>query len=476
MLQKLQIVMLISVLMSLSITASPVPDLQTWHSDEGQDTHRFIIEAKGEFRLGFVRSMNYGLSEWYDLKFDPEAKNNLTRRDLGEKANGFQGALFNQVINPYDVIAHIGLAGTRFKDEPRSFTVIENTPRRVIVEASYFPMLSAIVTKDFKLTTRYVIYPTGRIYIHNTMTFLKDYTLTTWRHATVSLGDPQHYAYGTKEEGLVEIIAVNTLRNSKATWKPGSLKNMLLLQPKWNTWLILDNTETELTLAKKIGGKDSLKSGSYQIGSHETIYGWLRGNNNTNPASWSKDESKYCFTYWDKTTPSPFSDYARASVLLVPSPDNPIKGTSLLHSWLGFKRHYFGGDFKIRRKKGEKIHQNYLIQIGEENSGLLPDIRSKEVGAVYAESYLNPQAGLSFDRLDGAYLVDLNTDIEIPVLGHHPKPVLICRNSKNPPAIYKQGQLLISGTDYLLIQIDQSYLIQCLEDWNTGDIYKIQAK
>ena len=104
---------------SLSALAGDIPDLRTWHIDKGQDSHRFMIEAKGEFRLGFVRSMNYGLSEWYDLHFDPEAKSNLTRRDLGKSANGYQGALFNQVINPHDVIAHISLAGTRFKNVPR---------------------------------------------------------------------------------------------------------------------------------------------------------------------------------------------------------------------------------------------------------------------------------------------------------------------------------------------------------------------
>jgi hypothetical protein len=185
--KKIKSAILACLYLSLSSIASDIPDLRTWHIDEGEANHKFMIEAKGEFRLGFVRSMNYGLSEWYDLRFDPEAKSNLTRRDLGEAANGFQGALFNQVINPHDVIAHIGLAGTRFKDEPRNFKIIENNARRVIVEATYFTMLSSTVTKDFKLKTRYVIYPTGRIYIHNTMIFINDYTLTTWRHATISL-------------------------------------------------------------------------------------------------------------------------------------------------------------------------------------------------------------------------------------------------------------------------------------------------
>lgn len=450
-----------------------VPDLRTWHIDEGKDSHRFMIEAKGEFRLGFVRSMNYGLSEWYDLKFDPNAKSNLTRRDLGTSKNGYQGALFNQVINPHDVIAHISLAGTRFKDEPRSLKIIENNTHRVIVEASYFTMLSATVSKEFKLTTRYAIYPTGRIYISNTMTFLKDYTLTTWRHATVSLGDPQHYAYGYKEKGVAELVDENTIRNPKANWVPGSLKNLLLQQPKWKTWIILDNTETEITVAK---GRSPLKSGSYQIGSHETIYGWLRGNNNTNPATWSKNESLYCFTYWDKTTPPPFTDYTRASILLAPSPNNEIKGTSGLHSWLGFKRHYFGGDFKISRKKGEQINQEYIIQIGEENSTLLPDIRSKESAAIYAHSYLTPQENLVFDRTNGVYQLDLKEKVSLSVTNEHPTPVLLCSSSQSEPKVEKNGAVLKAGINYKILKIADTWLLQWCQNWKAGDTYTLSAQ
>jgi hypothetical protein len=407
--------------------AAELPELRTWHVAADTGAHRFFIEAPGEFRIGFVRAMNYGLSEWYDLHHDPDAKSNLTRRDLGKAANGFQGALFNQVINPHDVIAHIGLAGTRFKDVEKTLEIIEDGPLRVIVEASYYTMLSSTVSKEFKLRTRYAIYPTGRIYIRNTLTFEADYTLTTWRHATISLGDPQHYAYGTKEKGTAELVDAATIRNPTAQWPPGALKNMVLQQPKWNTWLITDNTETQLTVGRQLSGRDALAPGAYEIGSSETVYGWLRGNSVTNPHAWSNKSAAFAFVYWDKTTPAPYADYSRASLLLAPAPENRFGGSPALHSWLGFKRYYYGGDMKIPGKKGEAIVQHYFIQLGAEESALLPDIRTADVGRPFATSYLTPIPGLTFDRSDGCYRLDLRQPTTITVAGRHPSPVVVCR-------------------------------------------------
>jgi len=452
-------------------TAASVPDLKTWHVDEGKGSHRFFIEAEGEFRLGFVRSMNYGLSEWYDLKHDPKAESNLTRRDLGKSANGFQGALFNQVMNPHDVIAHIGLAGTRFKYVPKSLKIIENNARRVIVEAEYYTMLSAVVSKEFKLITRYAIYPTGRIYIKNSLVFKKDYTLTTWRHATVSLGDPQHYAYGTLESGEAELIDGKTLRNPKASWKPGSLKNMLLQQPKWNSWLIADNTETELTIGKRVSGTAALTTNTYDIGSSEIHYGWLRGNDLVNPHAWHKEQAAFNFTYWDKTTPAPLTDYARASILLAPHPENSVKGSSSLHSWMGFKRHYFGGDFKISGKKGEVLNQLYFIQLGTENSSLLPNIRSKEQGQDFAGSYLKPivgGVGVKYDYVNGCYRIDTKDAVTLSATASQPFPSFQVEGRK-PSEIKINDSLLVVGKDYLTTQVGSDSLVQLLRSLAKGD-------
>ncbi|MCH2176110.1 MAG: hypothetical protein MK193_10335 [Lentisphaeria bacterium] len=456
-----------------SVYSVEVPDLKSWHVDEGGYEHRFYIESPGEFRLGFVRAMNYGPSEWYDLKFDPEAKSNLLRRDLGDGANGFQGSLFNQVINPHDVIGHIGLAGSVFKDEPKTLKVVEANAVRVIVDTEYRAMLSRTCSQEFKLLTRYAIYATGRIYVKNTLLFEEDYTLTTWRHATVSLGDPQHYAYGTKENGEGVALDEQTFKVEGANWVPGSLKFMQFEQPKWKTWLISDNTKDTITIGQRKSGQGALMSGPYNIGSSETHFGWLRGNDQTNPHSWSRNESKFCFTYWDKSTPAPFTDYARSSVLLVPALSNPYKGSSNLHSWVGFKRHYFGGDFKVIGKKGESVTQYYLIQLGEEGSELLPDIRSSAVASKYAESYLKPQTEWEFNWEDGSYTFAAGDHKKLTVAVLHQTPVIAFKGPAEF-SIFINDKEIKKGSGYKLSEQAGTSLIQFQKNWLPGDIVEIK--
>lgn len=450
-----------------------VPTLKTWHENEGKPEHKYYIEAKGEFKLTFVRSMNYGLSEWYDLKNDTEGKRNLTKRTLGKHGNGFQGALFNQVMNPYDVIAHIGLAGTTFKDEPKFLKIIEESEYRVIVETKCYPMLSSKVAKEYALITRYAIYPTGRIYITNTMLFEQDYTVTEWRHATVSLGDPLYYAYGTKEKGEIELIGKNRLRKKGANWTPGSLKNYELGQPKWNTWLIKDNTEDELIIDKQLAGRDPLKTGPYILGSHQTHYGWLRGNDNTNPHSWSSKMSRYAFVYWDKNTPAPYTDYTKASLLIAPHPENSIKNTASMHGWVGFKRYYFGTNDHITRKKGESITLNYLIQLGTENSKLLPNIINKENGGPYAENYLTKVEGLELDKVTGVYrIADLEKEIELGQTLFYP---FFEFDKVESLSLQLNGENL-SRKDYKVHQKEKGSCIQLHKNLQKGDRLKILTK
>jgi hypothetical protein len=460
-------------LLALTFLTCPLyalPKLKTWHEKKGSYDHKFFIEAEGEFKLAFVRGMNYGLSEWYDYNYKPE--HNVTERTLGGHPNGNQSALFNQVMNPHDVIAHIGLAGSVFKDEPKSLKIIENNPLRVIVEATYFTMLSSRITKNFSLTTRYTIYPTGRIYIKNRMDFLTDYTLTLWRHATVSLGDPQHYAYGSMESGEAEFLGNNKMLVKNANWTPGQLKGMQFEQPKWTTWIIEDNTENEITLGKKIAGQSEAHTGTYKIGSSESLYGWLRGNDNTNPTGYSSKDSKYCYTYWDKNTPSPYSDYTRASILLVPAPQNEIKDSSYGHSWVGFKRHYFGGAYPIARKKGESITMHYMIHLGAENSKNLPDFRNSTISAPFANLYLQPESKVDYNWENGSYTMD-STTTSFQAQFNHPSPVAEFFGEKKP-SVTIDDQALEQGVDYQLHQVDDRWIVQFYQDWKKGQNISIE--
>ena len=71
--------------------------------------------------------------------------------------------------------------------------------------------------------------------------------------------------------------------------------------------------------------------------------GWIRSSTTQNPYSSVSAPESYIFAYWRaSTTPAPYTNFTKASVLLVPRPGNPNQGQQGRHNWGGWKRWYYG--------------------------------------------------------------------------------------------------------------------------------------
>ena len=118
--------------------------------------------------------------------------------------------------------------------------------------------------------------------------------------------------------------------------------------------------------------------------------GWLRASAMQNPYKWSGRIEKYIFAYWTKSTPAPNSNWTKASIMLVPAPGNPHMTGQSGHNWTFFKRWYYNVN-SISMNAGETIVQDYLMQLGAENSSILPNIIDSSVADPIANAYIADQ-------------------------------------------------------------------------------------
>jgi len=51
--------------------------------------------------------------------------------------------------------------------------------------------------------------------------------------------------------------------------------------------------------------------------------GWMRATATQNPYNYVSSQEDYVFAYWGPNTPNPYTNYTKASIMLVPSPNNP---------------------------------------------------------------------------------------------------------------------------------------------------------
>ena len=104
---------------------------------------------------------------------------------------GQSSRIFNQCLNPDDLIAHVTSGGSLHKDVPRSFRILSRQLDEIEVESIYSPMLGK-ANADLVFTTRYKISGSGQIDVHNTMRAKSPQTITMWRNAIITLGDPTY--------------------------------------------------------------------------------------------------------------------------------------------------------------------------------------------------------------------------------------------------------------------------------------------
>jgi len=445
----------------ISLQARAGVGLTLSEDGEGLD-HIVTVESRDLFKLGFENGLNYGLTQWFDLVADPQAERDLSQNHTGYLPEHAQGALFNQCLNPHDLIGHVVSARRQFKKTPRSIKVLERGPVRVVVENSYHPMLAKQDT-DLLFNTRYVIYPTGKIFIVNTLTALEMQEITMWRNSVLGLGDPSFDI--RSDAGVATLSGERELSVPGKHWKPDVWRGRQVTLPGWTAFEIVGNSATTLTIGRQLSGSKPLSGGNYVIGSQATVFGWLRGDSVTFPKTWHKEPAEFLFCNWDKATPPPLTDWTQASIMLVPFPGNPRQGGGGgLHGWKGYKRLYYEfGTFSLQ--KNESVTQYYMMQLGTEHSGILPHIGSRDAARVYADDYRIPLnvANATFDKRNGYYAL-AGTEAVFDI-GERTTvfPVFALAGSAVPEVLLN-GQHLRPGIDYIgQINDDGTVVVQLLK-------------
>ena len=165
--------------------------------DSGSGLKRKVtVESGGLFRLVFEAADNWGISQWYDLVNDWTAKTNLTGPGYGVNLDisTAEPGLFQEVFygtTPDDPKLYTRAASYYFPNSPRTFTVLENSPSRVVVQATSSPIVNAVgVLSNVTGDVTYYIYPNGKIYVHSVLRVAKAQTAKEWRCAMLGLSDP----------------------------------------------------------------------------------------------------------------------------------------------------------------------------------------------------------------------------------------------------------------------------------------------
>lgn len=388
-------------------------------TDTGTGIDRVVtIESSGQFRLVFEAADNWGISGWYDLVNDPLAQTNLAFSSISGGAA--EPGLFQQVFYgppPVDDNKLYMMAAKVYQPNgPRSFDVIENTSSRIVVEAMSYPIIGTKILDQLKITIRYYIYPDGKIYLKSITDVQDDLVLNGWRSSVIGLNDPAHRAYSlgpvahwdTLEANSFSDIAPRFVTDTSKNWTDNQWVGYKLGNAS-GTWVIDGNTSNTIQVGARNTGVDSVVGGAYYIDSLDYMYGWIRGTETQTPYRWTSAVSKYLFEFWDPATPAPYTNWTKASIMLVPKTGNPYFGKQNIHSWSGFKRFYYEVS-NLNHIAGQSFTQEYLMQLGSQNSSVLPNITSAVVADSIANAYLadpTPPGG----TIDKKYLISDFTNL-----------------------------------------------------------------
>jgi hypothetical protein len=284
----------------------------------------YTIECTDQFRLVWDAGDNWGLCEWYDLVNDPTAANNLAGPGLPSG------------VTPDATIAEPGLFQQVFyqtdPDDCKTFTRSAK---------NYFPS----TPRSFEV-------------IENTPT----------RMQVASTCHPMVTAQGVLTDITVRVEYVITPDGQiKVTARTTATSGTTI--GEWrNAVLGLQNPGGTGTTPPDVTG------------------GWVRATSVQNPYSDTGTSPSYLFSYWDQTTGSNIS-YSKASVLLVPKSTNPTEGLPFNHSWNDWMRWGYRYPSGITISAGQTVTQRYLIQLGTEDSSILPDIKTSTVADPIAAAY-----------------------------------------------------------------------------------------
>jgi hypothetical protein len=290
------------------------------------------VESSNQFRLVFEAADNWGLSQWYDLVNDPNATVNLAGPNYS----------VNGPSNP--CAAEPGLQNMVFygdndaKLDMREAGCAFSGSARSMNVLSSSPSLVVIQTSGHPMN--------GLPNIDTNITGTNTYYI---------LPNGQIYVHNT-----VSVASAKDLSN-------GGTAD-----------LFISTMELE----------DPTQQGTIPPDSQ----GWIRASATQNPYSYVGSQENYVFAYWGPNTPSPYTNYTKASIMLVPSPNNPTTLSQIVHSWssgpgYGVVRWGYRMSPGPNMLAGQTIAYDFLLQLGTQGSSVLPNINSSAVADPIATSY-----------------------------------------------------------------------------------------
>ncbi len=161
--------------------------------------------------------MNWGATQWYDLAYDPQARNNLTRSIVWPAPEFAEGGIFNQVMSgtePDDVRLFSRPAERFFPQSPRRFEIVWATPARVVVEGTCHPIGNAVgVLDNVTVMIRYDIRPDGMMLIRSRLSVERAQSMRHWLCGIFGVCD------FTSSEAIIPPDSAGWIRSS-ATQRP----------------------------------------------------------------------------------------------------------------------------------------------------------------------------------------------------------------------------------------------------------------
>ena len=319
-------------LLTLSFAGYPVCRTEEWPpaagrmhlTDAGSGLRRTVtVESAGLFRLVFEAADNWGIAQWYDLVNDPSAHTNLAGPGYG--------------VDRDPSTAEPGLFQEVFygttPDDPKLYTR---------AAGAYFPnsprTFNILENNSSRVVVQAISSP-----VTNAAGVLSNVT-----------GDVTYYIYPNGKIYVHSILRVA---------KPQKVQ-------EWR--------------CATLGLNDPTSKEPYTA---PDAMGWIRASATQNPYEYVSTKESYLFAYWRAgTTPAPFTNFTRASILLIPNPHNLKQARQGRHNWSGWKRWYYG-NISLDLSAGESVTQDYFIQLGTQGSPILPNINSNTVAGPIAQAY-----------------------------------------------------------------------------------------
>jgi hypothetical protein len=293
-------------------------------TDSGSGLSRKVtVESTGLFRLVFEAADNWGLAQWYDLVNDPSAHTNLAGPGYG---------VTKDISTAEPGLFQQVFYGTK-PDDPKLYTRA----------ASYYFPKSPRTFNILENSSSRVVVQAISSPVTNAVGVLSNVT-----------AEVTYYIYPNGKIYVHSVLQVAAAQTA-SEWRCATL------------------------------GLSDPTSGDPYSGPDST--GWIRSSTTQNPYSSVNAPERYIFAYWRaSTTPAPYTNFTKASVLLVPRPGNPNQGQQGRHNWGGWKRWYYG-NVSLNLSAGQRLAQDYLIQLGTQGSSVLPNINSSAVASPIAQAY-----------------------------------------------------------------------------------------